>query len=129
MSDTSQDGRPLSPHLQIYRPQITSVLSAVHRLTGIALSLGLLFVTAWFMAAAHGTQWFACMAAVASHPLVAALLFCASWAMFYHACNGVRHLAWDAGWGFDLGTVTLTGWVVLAASTVLTILLWIFALA
>ncbi len=129
MNDARPSGRPLSPHLQIYRPQITSVLSALHRLTGIALGLGLLFLAAWFFAAASGPAWFACMAAVAGHPAMAVLLFGATWALFFHACNGVRHLAWDAGWGFDLDTVSLTGWIAVAVSAALTVLLWAWALA
>lgn len=118
--------RPLSPHLQIYRPQITSVLSALHRLTGIALATGILFLVAWFATAAAGPDLFACTVAVVTHPVGIALLAAGSWTLFFHACNGVRHLCWDAGWGFDLRTVTASGWSVLAAATVITLILWLW---
>ena len=122
MADSAR--RPLSPHLQIYRPQITSVLSIFHRLSGIALAGGLVFLVGWFLAAAVGPVWATCVAAAVNSTLGALVLFAFSGAFFFHACNGIRHLVWDAGWGFELGTVTLSGWLVLVVSVLLTLGLW-----
>ncbi len=117
--------RPLSPHLQIYRWQITSVLSILHRLTGLALTAGTLMLVAWLVAAAAGPQSFAAMQACAGSWLGRLLLFGWSWALFYHLANGIRHLVWDAGYGFELPTVAASGWTVVIASAALTIAAWI----
>jgi len=117
--------RPLSPHLQIYKPQLTSVLSITHRATGLALSVGILFLI-WFLAAA---AWSDGAFALAREFWGSWLgLFCPfgwSFSLFYHLLNGIRHLAWDSGWGFELKTAYLTGWVVVAGSIALTLVAWI----
>lgn len=117
--------RPLSPHLQIYRPQITSVLSIVHRMTGVALTVGTVLLVYWLLAAAGGPASFANAQALFGSILGKLILFGWSWALFYHLCNGIRHLAWDAGWGLDLETATLTGWLTVAVSIGLTVVAWI----
>ena len=122
---SSQD-RPLSPHLQVYRPQITSVMSILHRLTGIALAVGTLLLVWWLVAAAAGPDSFATAQGFIGSVLGRILLFGWSWALFYHLCNGIRHLAWDAGWGFELKTVYRSGWIAVAASAGLTLIAWVF---
>jgi succinate dehydrogenase / fumarate reductase cytochrome b subunit len=120
--------RPLSPHLSIYKPQITSVLSITHRATGIVLSIGTVFLVWWLVAASAGDAPFAAAQAFWSSWLGLLLLFGWTFSLFFHLCNGIRHLAWDAGWGFELRQTYLTGWTVLAASGVLTLIAWIAGL-
>ncbi len=119
------ENRPLSPHLQIYRPQLTSVLSILHRLTGIALAAGTLLLVWWLVAVAAGPATFETVQGFIGSWFGRALLLGWSYALFYHLANGIRHLAWDAGWGFELKTVYLTGWTVIWASVALTLLAWI----
>ncbi|MCH7540102.1 MAG: succinate dehydrogenase, cytochrome b556 subunit [Proteobacteria bacterium] len=119
------ENRPLSPHLQIYRPQLTSVLSILHRLTGIALAAGTLLLVWWLVAVAAGPAAFETVQGFIGSWFGRALLLGWSYALFYHLANGIRHLAWDAGWGFELKTVYLTGWMVIWASVALTLLAWI----
>lgn len=121
--------RPLSPHLQVYRWQITSVLSILHRLTGVALVFGALLLAYWLTAAAYGPEAFARAQAFMGSWFGRLILFGMTFALFYHLANGVRHLAWDAGWGFELTTVRRTGIAVVVLAFVLTVLAWIAAYA
>lgn len=120
--------RPLSPHLQVYRPQLTSVLSITHRATGIALALGLLLLVYWLMALAAGPEAYHEARAIFGSWAGQIVLFGFSYALFYHLCNGIRHLFWDAGLGFELKTVYASGWAVVAVSVGLTLLAWGIAL-
>ena len=117
--------RPISPHLQIYRPQISSVLSILHRLTGAALGIGSLLLAWWLLALATGPEAFASVQYFLGSIIGRLLLLGFTWALFYHLCNGIRHLAWDTGWGFDLPTLEKTGWAVVVASFALTLVAWI----
>jgi succinate dehydrogenase / fumarate reductase cytochrome b subunit len=119
--------RPLSPFMfpTWYRFEITSVLSILHRLTGIALAAGSILLAWWLVAVAAGGEVFAATHAFIASPIGVLLLFLWSMAFFYHLCNGIRHLAWDAGWGFEIRTAHLTGYAVLAATGVLTVLAWL----
>jgi succinate dehydrogenase / fumarate reductase, cytochrome b subunit len=117
--------RPLSPHLQVYRPQITSVLSILHRITGAALAVGTLLLVYWLIAIASGPENYDTAQSVMGSIVGRILLFGWSWALFYHLANGIRHLAWDAGWGFELRTVSITGWTVVILSFALTLVAWI----
>ena len=117
--------RPLSPHLQVYRPQITSMLSILHRITGVGLGVGTLLIAWWLIAAATGPAAFETAQAFIGSLFGRLILFGFTWALFYHLCNGIRHLIWDAGYGYDLDSVTKTGWLVVVASVVLTVLAWI----
>jgi succinate dehydrogenase / fumarate reductase cytochrome b subunit len=117
--------RPLSPHLQIYRWQLTSVLSILHRATGIALAVGTLFLVCWLIAAASGPEAYERLQGFNGSWLGLLLLLGWSFALFYHLCNGIRHLGWDSGWGLDLPTTYKTGWTVVAASAALTLIAWI----
>ena len=121
--------RPLSPHLQIYKPQLTSVLSITHRATGMALSFGILFLI-WFLAAAAWSDGaFALAQGFWGSWLGLLCLFGWSLSLFYHLLNGIRHLAWDSGWGFELKTVHVTGWAVVAGSVALTLIAWIVGIS
>jgi succinate dehydrogenase / fumarate reductase cytochrome b subunit len=111
-----------------YRFQITSVLSILHRLTGIALAVGSILLAWWLIAVAAVGQVFAATHAFIASPIGVLLLFLWSVAFFYHLCNGIRHLAWDAGYGFDIRTAHLSGYAVLAATVVLTVLAWLYVL-
>jgi succinate dehydrogenase / fumarate reductase, cytochrome b subunit len=117
-----QAGRPLSPHLQIYKPQLTSVLSILHRATGLALSVGTLLLVWWLLAAASGPAAYAQAQAFLGSWLGILLLVGWAYALFFHLCNGIRHLLWDSGYGFDLPTTYATGWTVVAASAGLTLI-------
>lgn len=117
--------RPLSPHLQVYRPQITSVLSILHRVTGVALTLGTLLLTWWLVSAAYGEQTFATCQAFIGSWIGNLLLWGFTFALFYHLANGIRHLAWDFGWGFELTELKASGIAVVvfaAAATLLTLI-------
>lgn len=120
--------RPLSPHLQIYKPQITSILSISHRIAGVALAVGTLLLTWWIMAAATGPAAFQTVRAVIGSPIGYLLLFGWSFALFYHMANGVRHLMWDTGHGLDIKQAELAGKVVVGAAGVLTLIAWIAGL-
>jgi len=113
--------RPLSPHLQVYKPQLTSVLSIMNRATGIALSVGTLLLVWWFMAAATSDDAYAGVSGFMRSPI--GLLFLLGWvaSLWYHFFNGIRHLAWDAGYGYDLPQVHATGWAVVAVTAVVTV--------
>ena len=121
--------RPLSPHLQIYKPQLTSMLSIAHRLAGVALALGTPFLVWWLIAAGSKGGTFGVAQSFFGSWLGLVLLFGWTFAFFYHLCNGIRHLMWDTGYGLDLRTTYVTGWMVLAASSGLTIIAWIVGLA
>jgi succinate dehydrogenase / fumarate reductase, cytochrome b subunit len=118
------DPRPVSPHLQIYRWQLTSVLSILHRITGIALVVGAVLLVSWFGSAADGPASFASFQGFLGSPIGLILLFGCSVALFYHLCNGIRHLCWDTGRGLELKTVYASGWTVLVATAVLTVIVW-----
>lgn len=115
--------RPLSPFM-MYRWQYTMALSFLHRATGCALSVGLLLFVYWLVAAASGAEAYANAQAVFAHPLVKVLLVGFSFAFFYHLLNGVRHLAWDTGHGFEKKKARLSGWVAFLGAVALTALLW-----
>jgi succinate dehydrogenase / fumarate reductase cytochrome b subunit len=124
LSFMARDKRPLSPDIQIYRPQLTSVLSISHRVTGIALSVGALLLVSWLLAAAAGPQAYSTVHGFMRSWLGLLLMFGWTFSLFFHLCNGIRHLVWDAGYGFELGAIYASGWTVVAASTVLTVAAW-----
>jgi succinate dehydrogenase / fumarate reductase cytochrome b subunit len=120
--------RPLSPHLQIYRPQLTSGMSIFHRATGIALGVGAVALVAQLVAAAEGEAAFSGFQSLAGSWFGLLCLFGWSLALFYHLACGIRHLAWDAGFGLELAEVYFSGKVALGAALGLTILTWVLAL-
>lgn len=125
----AQDKRPLSPHLQVYRWQLTSVLSITHRGTGILLTLGTLLLVYWLLAIAAGPCTYESAQALLGSWLGKAVLFLWTLALYYHLCNGIRHLFWDAGFGFELKTVYASGMAVVIATVVLTVVTWIIAMS
>jgi succinate dehydrogenase / fumarate reductase, cytochrome b subunit len=120
--------RPLSPHLQVYRWQITMTLSILHRATGVALALGAFGLVWWLVAVAAGGDTYQTFAGLAASIPGRIVLFAFSLCLFYHLLNGLRHLLWDIGWGLEIPRVYATGWSVLALTVVLTSVLWFFAL-
>jgi succinate dehydrogenase / fumarate reductase cytochrome b subunit len=119
--------RPRSPDVQVYRPQLTSVLSIAHRATGVWLSLGAVLLIAWLATVAAGAN-------AALHAFFGSwggilLLVLWTFTLFYHLCNGIRHLGWDLNYGFELRTIYRTGWLVVTASVCLTALTWAVAFA
>ena len=117
--------RPLSPHLQVYRWQMTSVLSILHRGTGLFLVLGSVMIAFWVVALAVSHNIFASYQAWLGSLLGKVLLAGWSFSLFFHWANGIRHLLWDAGWGYEIERVYITGWIVVLLSVVLTGLLWL----
>jgi len=119
--------RPLSPHLEVYQPQLTSVLSILHRVTGAALAVGSLLLVCWLAAAASGPESYATAEKFFGNWFIQLLLFGWTFALFYHLCNGVRHLSWDLGFGFEMDTVYKSGKAVVIAAAILTVFTWIVA--
>ena len=117
--------RPISPHLQVYRPQLTSVLSILHRITGVALAIGTILLVYWLIAAASGPEAFASAEALIGSWLGRILLFGWTIALYFHLSNGIRHLFWDAGFGFELKTVYASGWTAVALAVALTLVSFI----
>lgn len=117
--------RPLSPHLQVYKPQLTSFTSILHRFSGIALSAGILYLLCWLLAVANGAESFDRLQDFNGSIIGRLLLFGWSVAFFYHLLNGIRHLAWDAGFGFELPTAYKSGYAVLIGTAILTITAWV----
>jgi succinate dehydrogenase / fumarate reductase, cytochrome b subunit len=120
--------RPISPFMfpKWYRFQLTSSLSILHRLTGIALFVGSILLAWWLVAVAAGGDLYAATHAFIVSPIGLLLLFGWSVAFFYHLCSGIRHLAWDAGYGFELRDAYRSGYLVLAATVLLTALTWLY---
>lgn len=119
--------RPLSPHLGIYKPQLTSILSILHRATGIALAVGALYLALWVMCAmspAAYAHFQSFNTSLLGRFVLGGWLFSA----FFHLCNGIRHLFWDAGYGFELKDAYRSGWIVVGLSLVATIVSWIVGL-
>lgn len=124
----STNQRPLSPHLQVYRPQWSSVLSILHRISGVALSAGTLLVVLWLVALANGAESFSTTVEFMSHPLMLILLVGWTLALFYHLLNGIRHLIWDTGMMLELKPARASGWAVAIAALLLTAIVWAGAL-
>ena len=120
--------RPLSPHLQIWRWHITMATSILHRATGVALYGGVLILAGWAVALALGPSAFAAYRAALANPLGQLALFALTVSLFYHLANGVRHLVWDAGEGFDPRTADMTGAAAMAFGVVAAIAIWLVAL-
>lgn len=119
--------RPLSPHLQVYRPQLTSILSITHRITGIVLSVGALVLVYWLTAVAAGPEAYQQAQGLLSSPLGLVALFIWNLALFYHLGNGLRHLFWDAGCGLNIKAAYTSGKAVVVFALVLTALAWLLA--
>jgi succinate dehydrogenase / fumarate reductase cytochrome b subunit len=119
--------RPLSPHLQVYRWQITMTMSILHRVTGVGLTIGVFGLAWWLLAVAAGGDAYAHAAACLASPVGQFLLLGFSASLVYHLLNGIRHLLWDAGIGFEIPEFYASGWTVAALTVVLTAAIWIVA--
>ena len=120
--------RPLSPHLQIYRPQLTSVLSITHRGTGIFLSIGALVLTYWLLSIAGGETSYAQTREYLGSVPAKLLLALWSFSFYFHLCSGIRHMVWDLGFGFELKTLYASGFAAVITSVAATALTWAFVL-
>ncbi|EPY00531.1 succinate dehydrogenase, cytochrome b556 subunit [Magnetospirillum fulvum] len=116
--------RPLSPHIQIYKMPFTAVLSISHRITGVVMAVGTLVLAYWLVSAAYGPDAYATAQAVLGSVPGRLLLFGWSVALFYHLCNGIRHMFWDAGMGFEIRDAVKSGYITVGAALALTILAW-----
>jgi len=121
------DDRPLSPHMSIWRWHVTMATSILHRATGMALYAGALIIAGWAVALASGPDAFDAYRALLASPLGLLVLFGLTFSLFYHLANGVRHLFWDSGRGFDPKTADMTGWAAIAFGVVATVLIWAIA--
>jgi len=116
--------RPLSPNIQIYRPQLTSVLSIANRITGVVLSVGAVGLVIWLSAAAAGPEPYAIVQRLIGSWIGRIVMLGFTFAFFLHLCGGIRHLIWDAVHGFELRSIYISGWSVVAASVLLTVAAW-----
>ena len=121
----SNSGRPLSPHLSVYRWPITMILSILHRVTGVGMSVGLLVLAAWLVQAAAGPEQYQSFRGAMASPIGMLLLIGWTFAFFLHLCNGIRHLVWDTGRGFEMSQVNASAWTVVFLSIVLTAGFWV----
>jgi succinate dehydrogenase / fumarate reductase, cytochrome b subunit len=125
---TQQQGRkprPLSPHLTVYKPTITMTMSIVHRITGSALYVGTLLVAWWLVAASSGKEYFDFVNWAFGTILGRLVLFGYTWALIHHMLGGIRHLVWDTGAGLEKETASKIGWLTLAGSVIITLLIWV----
>ena len=122
MADVNRGNRPLSPHLQVYRPQLTSISSILTRITGSALLLAALLTVWWFLAAATSPEYFAVADGLITSWFGDLVMTLSAWALWYHALAGLRHLYWDTGRGLEVETSEKMGIAIIVLSVVLTIL-------
>lgn len=122
MADVNRGNRPLSPHLQVYRPQLTSISSILNRVTGVGLLLGALLCVWWLIAAASGPEYFAIVDGIVTSFLGDLIMFGSVWALWYHALAGVRHLVWDAGYGLEVKEAETMAYMIIGGSVILTII-------
>ncbi len=120
--------RPLSPHLQVYKPQITTTLSILHRITGVALAVGSLLMVCWLVSAATSPEAYYGVRDFTASWLGRLLMFGWTVALLFHLCNGIRHLAWDAGYGFEKTAYKSSGLAVVAVAAAGSILIWLVVL-
>lgn len=122
MADVNRGSRPLSPHLTIYRPQLTSITSILVRITGTGLVAGGLLVVWWFLAASSSPEAYAAADAVITSWVGDLVMALSAWALWYHALGGLRHLYWDTGRGLDVGTAERLGVAMIVGSVLLAVL-------
>jgi succinate dehydrogenase / fumarate reductase cytochrome b subunit len=125
MANDKSAARPLSPHLQIYRPMLTMMMSIMHRITGVGLYFGIVLLVWWLTAASFSDGYYDLVQGFFGHWFGRLLLFGFTWALIHHALGGLRHLLWDTGRGFDLKLIEWLARANLAGSIVLTLLLWV----
>ena len=122
------NARPTSPHLEIYKPQISSVLSILHRITGVALFISLSIISWWMIVWIYSKFDKHYLDIICLCWVIKFSLYCLSYGFFYHLCTGIRHLVWDVGVGFSIEAINKSGWAAVASSLILTVLFWVFVL-
>jgi succinate dehydrogenase / fumarate reductase cytochrome b subunit len=118
--------RPLSPHLQIYRPMLTMLMSIAHRISGVGNAVGFLLLAWWLVAISIGPDAYAQVSAFFGSIFGRLLLFLFSWSLIHHMLGGIRHLIWDTGAGLDKVSIEVFAWATIIGSIALTVLVWIF---
>ena len=126
MDKSLSNKRPLSPHLQIYKPQLTSVMSISHRFTGVILSMLLILMPLFFFLLALGDEYFAILTMILDHFLVKLILYGTIFVISYHLLNGIRHLFWDMGLGLSIKQSYMSGYLVIIFSTLTTLFFIMF---
>jgi succinate dehydrogenase / fumarate reductase cytochrome b subunit len=121
--------RPLSPHLSVFRLLITTVMSGLHRITGLALVFGMLFLAWWLVAVASGPGAFDVANAFFGSFLGRLILFGFTWALIHHMLGGIRHMIWDTGFGLDPPTANKLAWATIIGSVALTLIVWVIGYA
>lgn len=129
MTNRLEAERPLSPHLQIYRPMLTMMMSIAHRITGASLAVGFALLTWWLVAVSIGPEAYAVVDQFFSSLIGRLLLFLFTWALIHHMLGGIRHLIWDTGRGLDKVSIEVFAWLTLISSIVLTVLIWVVGYA
>ena len=127
MSQIKLSNRPLSPHLQIYRPMLSTAISILHRITGVALALGIILLVWWLIAASISTPYFEFVNGLFSCWIGRIFLLGFTWALLHHMLGGLRHFVWDMGQGFALNKVEWLARANVIGSLALTLLIWIIA--
>ncbi|BAT58724.1 succinate dehydrogenase cytochrome b556 subunit [Variibacter gotjawalensis] len=117
--------RPLSPHLSIYKPMLSMMMSIVHRITGVGLYYGMIILAWWLMSAAIGPNPYSNVQAFANNVFGKLILFGFTWALMHHLLGGIRHLVWDIGYGFEPNEREMLTWATLIGGIALTILVWV----
>ena len=120
----ARSDRPLSPHLDVYAWQTSNALSILHRLTGVALSVGAIALVGWLLSIVSGPAAYASVNGFFAGPIGALMLFGWTFCFFYHLANGIRHLFWDAGYGFDKQRARHTGWLAVGFALIMTLGIW-----
>lgn len=125
INDNNNNRRPISPHLQIYKLPLTAVLSITHRITGVFLTISSIILMYWLGSLVSGLNMYIKALNFFNTFIGKSILFLITLNFIYHMLNGIRHLAWDFGYGFKITTVHTTGWLVIIGSIFLTILIWL----
>ena len=125
MTNKLEAVRPLSPHLQIYRPMLTMMMSIAHRITGAGLAIGFALLAWWLVAVSMGPEHYECVQTFFGSFIGRALLFAFTWALIHHMLGGIRHLIWDTGTGLDKTTIEVFAWATIIGSILLTVLVWV----
>lgn len=127
MSDVNRGDRPMSPHLSVYRPQMSMITSITHRITGVGMVLALSWIVWWFLAASTGPEYFAVVDGSLTNWFGLLVLIGSLWALAFHFCNGIRHLFWDLGYGLEKTVAQKSGIAAFACSILLTVLVLFIA--
>ena len=123
----NDSNNPLSPHLQIYRWHISSLLSITHRIAGVINLLALILIFFWLVVLSLGESNYELFLSIINSFFGKSILIGFTWSMSFHLLSGIRHLAWDLGYGFEIKTANISGTIVIITSLVVTVIFWLFA--